>query len=331
LNGFQVLIFPLTIGTIERGHIYFFYRPKVQVEEAHSIDDVRNLQMLLIPRPPKYLVQSESEKPAEGEKKEPDENAEMEVVAPGADAVPAPAAVGDAEQHYRLFVVGKKRLPDSEAGGGGKGKGRKQTFWATAAAVGDDLQSLERGLGEKTYETKTRGMFRFFCFSQIHKLRYSTGTRHQEPARLAARGAYAIVNNEADVPSRRTTHFGYYISHPEEMGEVQETLGIKKAAAYVMQVKNPLAPATIPGMHTKGAPYPEGILKDVFGKGERGRESYGLRFTGCEVPELLDYKGAEVILIATKEGEEGLETSLGEGRGKGQSCPLSRSALTTDF
>ncbi|EEB88360.1 hypothetical protein MPER_13841 [Moniliophthora perniciosa FA553] len=27
-------------GTIERGHIYFFYRPKVQKIEAHSLDDV---------------------------------------------------------------------------------------------------------------------------------------------------------------------------------------------------------------------------------------------------------------------------------------------------
>ena len=31
----------VTAGTIERGHIYFFYRPKVELEEAHSVDEVQ--------------------------------------------------------------------------------------------------------------------------------------------------------------------------------------------------------------------------------------------------------------------------------------------------
>ncbi|KAG6896025.1 hypothetical protein C0992_010815, partial [Termitomyces sp. T32_za158] len=67
----------------------------------------------------------------------------------------------------------------------------------------------------------------------------------------------------------------------------------------------------------KGAAYPEDILRGVFGKGgARGREAYGLRFVRCEMPELLDYQGAEMLFIATSAGEEGLETSLGEGRGR---------------
>ena len=103
------------------------------------------------------------------------------------------------------------------------------------------------------------------------------------------------------------------------MSEVQEEFGIGKERVYVIQVKNPLAPSTVPGMHTKGAKYPEQVIKDVFGSGERGREGYGLRFTGCNVPELLDYEGAEIILIAAKEGSEGLEQGLGEGRGTGES------------
>ena len=76
-----------------------------------------------------------------------------------------------------------------------------------------------------------------------------TGTRHQGPARLAARGAYAIVNSEARTPSQRETHFGYHLSHPsaEQLGEVQETLGIHQASSFVLQVKNPLAPPSGPG------------------------------------------------------------------------------------
>jgi len=92
----------------------------------------------------------------------------------------------------------------------------------------------------------------------------------------------------------------------------------------VLQVKNPLAPASTPQQaHSKPAEYPDWIMRDIFGKAakggkqSRGRSSYGLRFASCETPELLDYKGAEILLIASQDGEEGLETSLGEGRGKG--------------
>jgi len=54
------------------------------------------------------------------------------------------------------------------------------------------------------------------------------------------------------------------------------------------------------------------------GNQTRGRESYGLRFSSCETPEMLDFEGAQLLLIASREGEEGLEASLGEGRGTGE-------------
>ena len=108
------------------------------------------------------------------------------------------------------------------------------------------------------------------------------------------------------------------------MGDVQESLGIATARAYVMQVKNSLAPSTNPQMHTKGADYPEEFLRDIFGRGQKGREPYGLRFVSVEVPELLDYEGAEILFIAVRGGAEGLEESLQEGRGTGETlqCPL---------
>ncbi|CDO73062.1 hypothetical protein BN946_scf185007.g116 [Trametes cinnabarina] len=287
-------------GTIERGHIYFFYRPKIELEEAHSLDDVQRFYMLLVPRPPQFAAHSDSAR-SKGD----DEDQEMNLIESGADAVPAPEPKGQTKKRFRLLVIGKKGLPDPEAGGGGKGGGRKQVFWATVATVSDDLKKLEEGLGPKTYETKTRG------------------TRHQGAARLAARGAYAIVNNEAArTPSQRETHFGYHLSHPddEHFGEVQEALGIHKASSFVLQVKNPLAPPSGPAQvglpKGRRAEYPEEILEGVFGKGgERGRESYGLRFASVERRELLDYEGAELLFIAARSGEQGLETSLGEGRG----------------
>ncbi|KAL0951481.1 hypothetical protein HGRIS_008168 [Hohenbuehelia grisea] len=285
-------------GTIERGHIYFFYRPRVEHDEASSIDDVKNLHMLLVPRPPKFST-NELDGPAK--KPEPQsENTEMTLLAGGADAIPASATVDTAKKHYRLITIGKKQLPNPDAGGAGHGRGN--TFWAAVTRIGDDLHSLEKGLGEQTYETKT------------------LGTRHNAPARLAARGAYAIVNNDPSVPSKRATHLGYYISHPEELGDVQTSLSISRASSFVLQVKNPLAPAT--GQQrglseSKRAEYPAYIMDSIFGRGgKKGRESYGLRFASCEAIEMLDREGAELLLIGAHGGEDGLEKSLGEGRGE---------------
>ncbi|KAF4604991.1 hypothetical protein EYR40_003774 [Pleurotus pulmonarius] len=279
-------------GTIERGHIYFFYRPRVEMEEAHSIDDVQRLHMLLVPRPPKFSV-FDGEKPKLD--RDDTEDVDMAVLQEGADAVPAKATRDTFEKHYRLITIGKKELPHP---GGTSRRGR--VFWASVTAVGDDLHLLEKGLGAKSYETKTRG------------------TRHEEPSRLAARGVYAIVNNEPSVPSKAETHLGFFISHPKDMGEVQEALGIQKASSFVLQVKNPLAPNTS-GVRTpssKQVSYPNSIMKSVFGQGTKGRESYGLRFVDCQTIELLEHEGAELLLIASRGGEEGVEASLGDGRGE---------------
>ena len=144
-------------GTIERGHIYFFYRPRVQLEEAHSIDDVKNFHILLVPRPPEFAV-SDPDVPGDTQKQDPTktEDTEMEVIQPGADAVPAAADPDIKNTKYRLITVGKKRLPDPKAKTPGRGNS-KEKFWATVTAVGDDLDSLEAGLEAKSYETKTRG------------------------------------------------------------------------------------------------------------------------------------------------------------------------------
>lgn len=141
-------------GIIERGHIYFFYRPRVQLEEAHSIDDVKNFHMLLVPRPPDFAASSSSN----AEKVDPSkrEEAEMKMLAPGADAVPAPDEEYLTKKHFRLVTIGKKRLPDPQSPGANESR-RKELFWATVTAVGDDLTSLGKGLGEKSYETKTQG------------------------------------------------------------------------------------------------------------------------------------------------------------------------------
>ncbi|KIJ65033.1 hypothetical protein HYDPIDRAFT_89273 [Hydnomerulius pinastri MD-312] len=279
-------------GVIERGHIYFFYRPKVQHEEAHAIDDIKNFHMLLVPRPPEFSVHSEGQ--AQNSADEPSQ--EMNLISEGADAAPARETKDQPKKRFRLITIGKKRLPDPEGGHG------KENFWACATNVGEDLHSLERGLGERSYETKTRG------------------TRHEEPARLAGRGVYAIANHKGATPSKNETHLGYHLSHPSTPGEVQEALGIHTASSFVLQVKNPQV--NVPYAQRVGLPsgkranYPEVILDTVFGKGSKGRSSFGLRFTTCHCVELLDYDGAELLLIAARTGAGGNDQSLGENRGE---------------
>jgi len=103
----------------------------------------------------------------------------------------------------------------------------------------------------------------------------------------------------------------------------------------VIQVKNPLASA--PGGKRVGlsphkrAKYPDWILDKIFGRGHgKGCEDYRLRFASVESTELLEYEGAELLLIAARAGEEGLETSLKEGRGDGKRFCLLRDILLRD-
>ncbi|KIM70361.1 hypothetical protein SCLCIDRAFT_1207699 [Scleroderma citrinum Foug A] len=280
-------------GVIERGHVYFFYRPKVQHEEVHDIGDVGNFHMLLVPRPPEFSVHTVGE--TQGSSDQVDEG-EMVLIPGGADVAPAAETKNTPRKHFRLITIGKKRLPDPDGPHG------KEVFWASVTAIGDDLHSLEQGLGERSYQTKTRG------------------ERHQGPVRLAGRGVYAIVNSRGKTPSRNETHLAYHLSHPPAAEEVQEELGIHTASSFVVQVKNPEVEPGSFGQRIglpawKRAKYPEGIMKYVYEKNTKGR-SYGLRFAPCSCIELLDYTGAELLLIAARSGVEGVDQSLGEKRGE---------------
>jgi hypothetical protein len=143
------------------------------------------------------------------------------------------------------------------------------------------------------------------------------------------------VNIEPRVSSQRSTHLGYCLSNPAELGEPQEALGLRSSPSFVVQVKNPLA--RVPGGQRVGlspnrhANYPDWIINNIFGRGRgTGREDYGLRFAPVESIELLEYEGAELLLIAARAGEEGSETSLGEGRGDGKHTSLLRYVALRD-
>ncbi|WWC60224.1 uncharacterized protein I303_102790 [Kwoniella dejecticola CBS 10117] len=225
-------------GTLESGHIYFLYRPKVETDEAESLDDISKFHILLIPQSGPH-----------------------------------------SKSHYhRIIEVGKKKLPDPGA--------KHQVIWGLVGGVGNDKSSLKDSFGAYTYETKTRG------------------TRHQAAARPAARGHYIFHSPRdelADSPDHNRQRdykslLVYEITTPahDDFGTVQKELGIEEKGAVVLQVKDPDAEsrgnpraAGIP--RDKRAQYPKNLL-DIF----RGR-----RFIPANPISLLDYQGAELLIITS--------------------------------
>jgi hypothetical protein len=109
---------------LEKGLIYFFYRPKVGVEEAHGPEDVQRMYILMWPGAPAIRKDEEEMKHTEGK-----------------------TGVGEPE---RLIVVAKKKLPDVE-------HHKHQLFWGFVEKVSRRVEDVEEELEPVTYTTKTRG------------------------------------------------------------------------------------------------------------------------------------------------------------------------------
>ncbi|WWD05810.1 hypothetical protein V865_003893 [Kwoniella europaea PYCC6329] len=67
-------------GTLESGHIYFLYRPKVETEEAESLDDISKFHILLIPQSGKHSKGHYHRIIEVGKKKLPDPGAKHQVI-----------------------------------------------------------------------------------------------------------------------------------------------------------------------------------------------------------------------------------------------------------
>lgn len=144
--------------------------------------------------------------------------------------------------------------------------------WAFVKAVVHDPRELERELGRESYQTKTRG------------------TREIEAARPAGEGVYAITRHDGH------THLAYSLELPEKPGVVQRALKIAEEASYVISVKNP----------EKGSPPQAGLRSDRKAHyPEKLQKAFAeRRFMNVERPELLDYPGAEIMLIGADEDPE---------------------------
>ncbi|MDP8916209.1 MAG: hypothetical protein M3M95_03185 [Pseudomonadota bacterium] len=140
--------------------------------------------------------------------------------------------------------------------------------WGFVDLVADEPKAIADALKAETYQTKTRGL------------------RTRPAARPAGEGGYALVRGA------RSLFLAYRLELPEEPGPVQEELNIASAASFVISVKNPDTPNP-PGIGLREqdeAAYPKSLRKAFHGR----------RFAG-EDPHLLDFEGAEFILIGASE------------------------------
>ena len=210
-------------GLLERGDIFFFYRPDVEEEAPERLLDVQRFQIVLRP---------------------------------------------ERKDRFRVITVGRKKLPETGAGGGGS-----QVHWAFVDRVFDSPDDLREFLGASTYETETQG------------------TRHQPSARPAGEGVYALAK------IGRESQLAYALELPEAPGEVQDAFNIEPEARLVVSLKNPRSdsPAGAGLDADRQADYPDELLARF---GDR-------KWLPVESPELLDYEGAEMVLIGGDRADAG--------------------------
>eukprot|EP00742_Colponemidia_sp_Colp-10_P003638 GILJ01003872.1.p1 GENE.GILJ01003872.1~~GILJ01003872.1.p1 ORF type:complete len:335 (-),score=59.96 GILJ01003872.1:194-1198(-) len=201
--------------TLEQGRIYFFYRPKVMLEEVKSEKDVRRLYFILSPKDRKL---------------------------------------------HRLVLVARKRLPTI---------GRRERLFGFVNKLTEDVTELQKGLDERSYETKTRG------------------ERTLYPARPCGQGVYSIVRHGTHA------HLIYYLEIPQQIGEAQSALGIEQEGSYIITVKNP----------KRRNPERPGLKRKAdFEKEQAGKMgSYAWNPEPSQTPDLLDHENAEILIIGAAE------------------------------
>jgi hypothetical protein len=189
---------------LEYGDIYFFYRPKVGSQEVKNIDDIRRFFMITAPEQTTTKSKGSDEKVKKAHR-----------------------------QLYRLFVIGKKSLPEIR-----KSEARSsERYWARVGGIFEKPEELTKDL-------------------------LSNEFRKGDLARPVGEGKYAIVKyqNHAEL--------AYILELPKEPGEAQKELGIEKEASYIVTVINPVKPVPEGYPSADQSPqYPDSIQKE-FKEGE---------------------------------------------------------------
>lgn len=275
----------------EKGEVFFFYRPKVDKEEAHSPDDVQRMYIVLRPESVPERAVEEKQAPDSGKEGKKRRTRHGGDDKGGGDEGGHGKEKVNVEERplLRLIVMGKKSLPDPAKHG--------RPFWGYVDLVTTDVQDIKDALRGADYETKTRGK------------------RHQSAARALGEGVYRIVKHDAPGGrgGRTHTHLVYKLELPlpsaqggeDGVGEPQEAMNVEPEASFLVQIKNPAQGGSGGGgfgglQGKRKAAYPE-HLQGRFGSN---------RYAPADPPDLLNYEGCELLLISASddvEEELGLE------------------------
>jgi hypothetical protein len=218
---------------VEQGDIFFFYRPKVGIEEVSSTEDVQRFYMVTAPE--------------------------------------------ERENKYRLFVLGRKQMPEIVEG---KSTSEERN-WALNTLTTNNPEDIRKELLAAEYETETRGK------------------RRVAAAAPAGEGKYSIVKHD------NHTELAYALELPEAPGPTQREFEIKKEASYIVSVKNPdVQISGFKAFEKRKPEYPANI-KQMFGD---------KRWINVEDPDLLNYENTQLLLIGArkKDVEEELGINLNE-------------------
>jgi hypothetical protein len=224
--------------TLEQGDIYFFYRPKKNAEQVKSIEDIRRF----------FIVTAAEQRQQEQQQ----ENI--------------------SSQLYRLFVIGKKSLPEIR-----KSEARaSERYWARVGGIFTDPNELTKEL-------------------------FSDEFRKGDAARPVGEGKYAII-----IVKHHQNHaeLAYILEMPKEPGEAQKELGIEKEASYIISVINPKMPKSSNLPTTEEPPkYPQEVL-DEFSETEN--------FVSlAKDTKFIDYQNAQIILVGAREGRDAIKNEIG--------------------
>ncbi|OMO49941.1 hypothetical protein COLO4_38280 [Corchorus olitorius] len=278
----------------ERGEIFFFYRPKVNKEEAHSVDDVQRLYIVLRPE--------SGERPVE-EKQDPHSGKEGSKGNSGEGSAKDEPKGGQGSQQVniekepllRFIVMGRNRLPDPRK--------KPQPYWGFVELVTTKVEDVKSAMEGGEYDTSTRGH------------------RRVPPVRAVGEGVYRLVrHNKSGKKNTMHTHLIYKLEFPHETkeNEPQESLNINREDSLVIQIKNP----DQSGHGNSGFRGLQSKRKAVFPahlQGKMGKK----RWYPADPPDFLNYEGCEFLMIAASDDideELGLELDIEQGEEADPSC-----------
>ncbi|CAN6284484.1 unnamed protein product [Urochloa humidicola] len=281
----------------EKGEIFFFYRPKVDKDEAHSPDDVQRMYIVLRPESGDRAVEEkqapdsgkEGRKHRQGDGDQGESGGGASKEEEGHEGGHGKEEVNIEQQPLlRLVVMGKKSLPDPAK--------HSRPYWGYVELVTTKVEDIKDALKEEEYSTATRGQ------------------RRRPAARALGEGVYRIVRHEPGGQRRRSphTHLVYKLELPiRGDGAPQEAMNVEPEASFLMQVKNPDPPSGGRGGGDGGGGFRGLQRKRRAAFPAHLQAAFGSRrYAPADPPDLLNYEGCELLLIAASddvEEELGLE------------------------